>query len=82
MSKILHEYIQYEIDEYPQVCGECPFLHTYYSHRGYLYYACNLGYIDDERSRNFNVGTLRWEFCNIEKNPNVFVRSEKENTNA
>lgn len=82
MSKILHEYIQYEIDKYPQVCGECPFLHPYYSYRGYLYYDCDLGYIDNVRSRDFNVGTRRWRFCDIEKNPNIFVQSEKENTNA
>lgn len=82
MSKILHEYIQYEIDKYPQVCGECPFLHPYYSYRGYLYYDCNLGYIDNVRSRDFNVGTRRWGFCDIEDNPNIFVQSEKDNTNA
>ena len=58
MTKIISEYTEYEIDEYPRTCEECPFLQKRpYRDNAYtgVYYLCDLNYMDHGDTREFDV---------------------------
>lgn len=76
MTKIISECIEYEIDEYPRTCKECPFLQKRpYKDNAYtgVYYLCDLNYMDHGDTREFDVLRRRWKDCDIEHCKGVFL---------
>lgn len=76
MTKIISEYTEYEIDEYPRTCKECPFLQKRpYRDNAYtgVYYLCDLNYMDHGDTREFDVLRRRWKDCDIEHCKGVFL---------
>ena len=76
MTKIISEYTEYEVDEYPRTCKECPFLQRRpYRDNAYtgVYYLCDLNYMDHGDTREFDVLRRRWKDCDIEHCKGVFL---------
>lgn len=74
MAKILNEYVEYQLDEYPKTCKECPFIQSYhYTDNAYhgIAYMCALGYMAHGDTREFDISHKRWPNCNIENSKGV-----------
>ena len=74
MAKILNEYVEYQLDEYPKTCKECPFIIPYpYRDNAYygIAYDCSLSYMDHGDTREFDISHKRWPNCNIENNKSI-----------
>ena len=81
MTKILEEYCEYEIDDYPDICEDCPFLlsYTYQCHNETgIAYSCRLGYMHGSDTRDYPVNKKRWDFCKIEHDPRIYLPEEWE----
>lgn len=74
MAKILNEYVEYQLDEYPKTCKECPFILPYpYRDNAYygIAYDCSLGYMEHGDTREFDISHKRWPNCDIENSKSV-----------
>lgn len=86
MTKIIREYSEYGIDEYPKSCIKCPFFKMYQElDMGAVisYFSCDLGYSDrhsiSDRIEFMTQGYFkhkRWYDCKIEENPSIYLEEE------